>query len=225
MVGCAVYAKRLVGTMTNPVLESRLDGLRDALDRLSGIVDENLRAVLLRLTYDVNISEHSPLVSIDDLAQDAREKCLLLVAREHPLATDLKYAMAALRVGHDFERIQELTLALSKRVDRLRGTPMQELVQEMIVVVSKILKLHEAVRRTWQRGEGREPLVIQDVQSLASEINAQISSLQNRVLDAIANGGTNPEVFVELVLACRHLKRIANTLEMIPDEIHAFDKK
>ena len=121
----------------NPTLESRLDALRDALDNLSRMVDENLRAVLLRLTLDENMREHSPLVCIDEVARDARERCLLLVAREHPLAADLKYAMAALRVGHDYERIQELTLALNKRVDRLRGTPLQELVREMVGLAKK----------------------------------------------------------------------------------------
>ena len=209
----------------NPTLESRLDALRDALDNLSRMVDENLRAVLLRLTLDENMREHSPLVCIDEVARDARERCLLLVAREHPLAADLKYAMAALRVGHDYERIQELTLALNKRVDRLRGTPLQELVREMIGIMSKILKLHEHVRRTWQRGEGKEPLVISEVQALVADVDGQITALQNRIMEAIAGGGTNPEAFVELVLACRHLKRITNSLQMIPDELHAFDKK
>jgi phosphate uptake regulator len=209
----------------NPTLESRLDALRDALDNLAHMVDENLRAVMLRLTLEQDISQHSPLVVIDQVAADAREKCLLLVAREHPLATDLKYAMAALRVGHDYERIQELTLALGKRVERLRGGPLQQLVREMTGIMSKILKLHEIVQRTWQRGEGKTPLVMADVQLLVGDIDAQITALQNRIMDAIADGGTNPEVFVELVLACRHLKRILNTLQMIPDELHAFDKK
>jgi phosphate uptake regulator len=202
-----------------------MDALRDALDNLAHLVDENLRAVMLRLTLENDISAHSPIVAIDQVAAEAREKCLLLVAREHPLATDLKYAMAALRVGHDYERIQELTLALSKRVDRLRGGPLQQLVREMTGIMSKILKLHEIVQRTWQRGEDKIPLVMADVQLLASDIDAQITALQNRIMDAIGEGGTNPEVFVELVLACRHLKRILNTLQMIPDELHAFDKK
>lgn len=211
--------------MMNQLLEVRLDSLRDSLDSLADAIDDNLRAVLLRLTCDSTITASAPLADIDSLARVTRERCLLFVAREHPLAKDLKYAMAALRVGHDYERIQELGVALNKRTDRLTGSPLQEVVQDMTGIMADILKLHEIVRRTWQRDrhDSALPSLKPQVSSLAVTIYSQIGEIQNKIMEAIAAGGGSAETFVDLVLACRHLKRIANTMESIPDELHAFD--
>ena len=226
----AVAFKRIrserMGSFMNPLLEVRLESLQDSLDKLSMTVDENLRSVLFSLTCDTTVA-HIPLKDISVLAQKSRERCLLLVAREHPLANDLKYAMAALRVGHDYERIHELSVSLHKRVDLLRGTPMQDVVQDMTGIMADILKLHEIVRHTWQRDRRDQstPALKPQVSAIVSTIYSRIAAIQNKIMELIAKGGGSPEMFVELVLACRHIKRIANTMEAIPDELHAFDKR
>src|SRR5579862_4810683 len=118
-------------TGPNPLLEARLESLRESLDSLAAVVDENLRAVLRRLTCDETVSIGAPLQSIAEQARIARERCLLLVARQQPIASDLRYAMGALRVGHDYERIQDLADALNTRAERLRGSPIQGIIQDM----------------------------------------------------------------------------------------------
>jgi phosphate transport system protein len=203
-----------------------MESLRDALEKLSIAVDDNLRSVLLKLTCDKSVSASAPMVDVDGLARTVRERCLLLLAREHPMAHDLKFSMAALRVGHDYERVNELANALIRRIDRLTGTPVQDLMQDMTGVMADILKLHEIVRRTWLRDRGQ--LTGDDmkpqVAARSAVVSSQISVIQNKIMEAIARGGNDAETFVEVVLACRHLKRIATTLEAIPDELNAFDK-
>jgi phosphate uptake regulator len=210
--------------MQNVLLEARLDSLREALDSLSQAVDDNLRMVLRRLTCDPNITKR-PLSDIDSLARSTRERCLLLVAREHPMANDLKYAMAALRVGHDYERIQDLAIQLHKRVDRLIGTPMEDVIQEMTGVMADMLKLHEVVRRTWQRDRNDKtlPNLKPQVEELSQRVQTGVTSIQSKTIETISHGEGSPELLVELVLACRHLKRIANLMEAVPDELHSFD--
>lgn len=208
----------------NQLLEARLEGLRESLDKLSATVDENLRSVLLRLTCDKTVTASAPLEAVEPLARAARERCLLLVAREHPMANDLKYAMAALRVGQDYERIQDLAVALNKRIDRLTGTPVQEVVQDMTGVMADILKLHEKVRQTWQRDQKTaETQLKAGISALYSTVQSRITAIQSKIMEAISRGGGDAEIYVEIVLACRHLKRIAQTMEAIPAELHAFD--
>lgn len=211
---------------TNSLLESRLETLRHSLDALSTAIDDNLRTLLLCLTCDKLDGNEKALVNIDTLARNARERCLLLVAREHPMARDLKYAMGALRIGHDYERIQELAAALHKRVEHLAGTPMEDIIQDMTGVMADILKLHEVVRCTWH--SERQLLAFPNQQpkidSLSSAIHAGVASVQQKIVARISEGRARAEIFVDLVLACRHLKRIADLMETIPDELHSFDR-
>ena len=210
----------------NPLLEVRLENLRETLDELSQAVDGNLRSVLMRLTCDKSMRAEASFISIDPLARMARERCLLLIAREHPLASDLKFVMAVIRVSHDYERIQELAMALNKRIERLLGTPVQEVLQDMTGVMADMLDMHEVVCRTWQRD--RQDLSLPDlklkVDAMAAAIFLRLKSIQTEIMKAIGRGGSSAETFVEVVLACRHVKRIATTMEAIPDDLHAFDK-
>lgn len=214
-----------MGHAHNPLLEFRLDSLRESLDALSAVVDENLRTVLLRLTCDEAVATEEPLVDIGGLARTTRERCLLLVAREHPMAHDLKYAMAVLRVGHDYERVHELAEALNTRVERLRGTPIQDVIQDMTGVMADMLKMHEVVRKTWQRDrkDMTLPNVKPEVNKMAEVVMKGVGEIQGKTLEAVSKGDSSAETLVELVLACRHLKRIANLLQAIPDELHSFD--
>ena len=208
--------------MTNPLLESRLEKLRDAIDQLSLIVDDNLRSVLLRLTCDQAVASASACTDIGAAARTVRERCMTFLAREHPLAYDLKFAMASLRIGHDYERIQELSDSLNGRIDKLVGTPVQGVMQNMTGVMADILKLHELVRKTWQRDRSSGN-VQADAAKLVHAIHSQITAVQSKIMDSISSGGSDAETVVEIVLACRHLKRIATTMEAIPDDFHAFD--
>src|SRR6185295_11709392 len=116
-----------------PILESRLGLLRNALDAFSFALDDNLRAVLHQLTCD-ELTPPTPLKNIDELGSSLRECCLLLMAKEHPVAGDLKYAMAALRVGQDYERIQELADALYRRAALLRSSRFKDICKDMTAV-------------------------------------------------------------------------------------------
>jgi phosphate uptake regulator len=209
--------------VVNPILEARLETLRRTLNELSAAVDDNLRAVLSLLTCDSTTTNVS-LKSISGLARQARESCLLLLAKEHPLANDLKFAMSALRVGHDYERIQELAEALQKRITVLRKSAFKDICQEMTGVMADILSMHEIVRVVWRRNkpETDEKMLQAQQEKLSADIQVSILNIQSRIMNSIAAQNGEPEMVVEVVLACRHLERIAGLLVAIPGELHSF---
>jgi len=57
----------------------------------------------------------------------------------------------------------------------------------------------------------------------SKSIQSGISAIQSEAIEKIARVDGSAEMSVELVLACRHLKRIALLMEAIPEELHAFD--
>ncbi|HLX64297.1 MAG TPA: hypothetical protein VKX17_23695 [Planctomycetota bacterium] len=207
----------------NPILESRLEKLRRSLDDLSAAMDDNIRAVLHQLTCDETVG-NLPLKNIDALAKAMRDNCMMLMAKEHPFASDLKYAMAALRVEHDYERIQELLDALQKRVSVLRSSPFKSICQDLTGVMADLLEMHDIVRRTYRRNQPESDIKMLAAQQEKLDAGVQVSilAIQNKILNGIASEKTNPESIVEVVLACRHVKRIANMLDAMPEELNLF---
>ena len=207
----------------NPILEARLESIRQSLDALGAATESNLNAILAGLDSDST----EPLESVAILARQTRERCLLLVARNQPLASDLTYAMGALRVGHDYERLHELCEALNKRVERLRETPLFATVREMSGVLEKVLELHSAVSKTWQRD--RDDLTLPDlgpqVLRIGTEVQTGLAEIQRKTVATISSGMGSPEMLVDLVLVCRHIKRITALMAAIPEELHSFDRR
>ena len=206
----------------NRLLEDRLDFLRSTLDELWHGFDEHLQILLINLTGDTRMEKKHPK-KMDPLTKSVRDKCLEFIIREHPLAHDLKFAMAALRVGHDYERMQELCGTLNRRVEFLRNTQFRELCRDMTGVVADLLNLNKLVQGTWKR-DNRDalPALRVEVSALSANIHSVITKLQTRILESMALASGNAEAYVELVLACRHLKRIAGLMASVPDEMVAF---
>ncbi len=228
-------------SLSNRLLEERLRAVSDTLDALAAGVDANLRRVHGRLLSENKAVNPDPLQSMDDLARTARSAAFLLVARSQPLARDLKFAMGALRVAHDYERIQELTLAFNERINRLANTPVETFLADMSGVVGQILEMHSIVSRIWHRtaptatdtttgpvSTSSETAVIHPepksrVLALIAATEAELAEIQNSIVEAVAKGYGSPEMLVELVLSCRHLQRITQLMEGIPDDAHSFD--
>ena len=207
----------------NPLLEARLEAIRMSLDDLAAIIDDGMKMLVDRIAFNLSFTEK--VKPIAEAAKAARERCLLLVARQAPLARDLKYAMGALRIAHDYERMHELVSALNVRFHRLEGQPVQTISKEMGVVLTSLMDLHHVVKKTWQRerDEISLPNIKPEVEKMYSGVEAGIMVIQSETIGAIAKGFSNPEVAVELVLATRHVERIATLLEDIPSELHSFD--
>jgi hypothetical protein len=102
---------------------------------------------------------------------------------------------------------------------------MAEVIQDMTGVMADMLNLHQIVRRTWQRDrtDNSLPNLKPQVQTMTMGVLEGVSRIQTQTLTAISEGRGSPEILVELVLACRHLKRISHMLESIPDELVSFE--
>src|ERR1039457_1908439 len=134
----------------NQLLEDRLDILRTTLDELWLAFDENLQILLIDLTGDTTTPRAAPK-PLNPFAKTVRDKCLEFMVREHPLAHDLKFAMVALRVGQDYERMQEISATLNRRVEYLRNTNFQDICREMTGVVADILNMNKLAQGVWKR--------------------------------------------------------------------------
>ena len=183
----------------NPLLEAREERLHEGLDALADIIDEDFNLILQALSGDETF-----VPELKPIAQAAKKTCdnfLLLVALQHPVATDLKYALAALRVEHDYERVYELSVSLNERINRLKTLFVPEILRHMTEVMSDLIKLNQTARHAWKRGPDNTGLPSQQAQltRLSVSIQAGIQAVQEDVLKKLEEGAANPESFVDLV--------------------------
>ena len=200
-------------------MEARLDRVREAVLDLARLVDENLRSVMLRMTTEEALAPGLELRSTRAAEQAVMERCMELLGLQAPLARDLRWAMAMIRVGKDYERVQGLVTALQQRVIALAETLLSEILHAMTEVMREVLRLHAILLQVWS--DGTTDLGAREKEMLLqhARIDAGVQTVEDEAIAAMMRGDESAESLRELVLATRHLKRIADQLAEIPNEL------
>ncbi len=200
-------------------MEARLDKVRGAVLDLARLVDENLRSVMLRMTTEETLAAGLELRPTQLAEQAVMARCMELLGLQAPLARDLRWSMAMIRVGKDYERVQGLVQALQHRVVVLAETLLSEILHAMTEVMRKVLKLHALLLHVWAAEATDLASLERQLAIQRDRVDAGIKAVEEAGIAAMMRGEESAESLRELVLATRHLKRIADQLAEIPNEL------
>jgi len=105
-----------------------IDHLNRNLLTLCGLVEENLnRAVKAIDTHDANLTKQVVEADkfIDESEVRIEEECQKILALHQPVANDLRFVVAVLKINNDLERIGDLATSIAQRVRLLgKDTPL-----------------------------------------------------------------------------------------------------
>src|SRR5437899_1969297 len=109
--------------MTDTASEARksfheaLDELRIDVIRLAALTTEAIAAGTQAFLDAEQVIENDDV--IDELTHSIEDRCYLLLARQQPMATDLRTVVAVLRIVHELERSADLIVNVAKTTRRL----------------------------------------------------------------------------------------------------------
>ena len=99
-----------------------LDELRVDVIRLAALTTEQIAGGTQAL-LDGDLSAADAVVenddAVDDLTHSVEDRVFLLLARQQPIATDLRFLVTVMRVGHELERSADLMVNVAKTTRRL----------------------------------------------------------------------------------------------------------
>jgi len=118
-------------------LQSELTSLRRTILTMGAEVESR---IILSITALVdNNAEAAEIVRAGDDVIDAMEiqieqECLQILALSHPVAGDLRFVLAVMRINTEFERIADMARGIAKRaldLQRRDPMPLPEIIVEM----------------------------------------------------------------------------------------------
>ncbi|MDJ0523535.1 MAG: hypothetical protein QNJ90_15810 [Planctomycetota bacterium] len=201
-------------------LDHRMTELGEAMVKLAETVDENLRTVLLAMTTEEQLQDGLALHHTTPLQEDVMQNAVLLFALEGPVARDLLWSMAMMRLAKDYERIADLTRALMRRVERLTDTLHEEVLHAMTDVMRLILRLHGLILVPARPAFRLDGIDWSEHERAVEAVNRAIQEIDQLSVAALLSGEGSPENLRELVLATRHIQRISHQLERMPAELN-----
>lgn len=199
-------------TTTRATFDRQLAGLRDDVLILGSMVDKAIdRAVEALKRRDLNESE---VIISDDMKINRKrfeieEKCLLLLATQQPMASDLRVIAAVMHIVTDLERMGDHAEGIAK-INLMMGD--QPLLKPLVDIPRMADKARDMLRRSL------DALIAPDVES------ARALAAEDDEVDRLYDG-----VYAELIgfmvrdpstiTRATYLLWVAHNLERIADRI------
>jgi len=200
---------------------SEIERLKRHVLSLSALVEESLSSAVVALV-DRNRELAREVIDadrrVDEGEIEVEEECLKILALYQPVAIDLRYVVAVLKINSDLERIGDLAVNIAERADSLCASPEPDVTldfTEMAALVRNMLR------------KALDALVDLDV-DLAREVLADDDKVDaaNRhmfelVQETIQSDPTPERVgaLIQLLSVSRHLERIADHVTNIGEDI------
>jgi phosphate transport system protein len=122
-------------TETRKIFHEEMAELRDDVIHLGAMAGEAIEAATgALLQTDLGAVEHVVASdrALDALTHSIEERVYLLLARQQPMASDLRALVAVLRVIHEIERIGDLMVKVAKATRRLYPEPLEPRVRGIV---------------------------------------------------------------------------------------------
>jgi phosphate transport system protein len=199
--------------------EQELKELKEQLllmgGRAEGIVRKSIESLRRRdpaLAQEVFEDDRA----IDRLEIDIEESCLRLLALQQPLAGDLRFITAALKISNDLERVGDHAVNIAGGTTRLAGQPLLKPLVDIPRMADKAVgMLNEALDAFVRRdAESARRLVRRDDE--VDDLNRQV--FRELLSYMIEDPGTISRA-MELVLVARNLERIADLATNVAEEV------
>jgi phosphate transport system protein len=200
-------------------LQREIDKLKKQLLVLSAEVEGNVNMAARSVeTRDAALA-HTVIrrdQDTDSMEVNIEEECLKTLALYQPVASDLRFIIAVLKINHDLERIGDLAAHIAERSLFLcsrppigipfRVGPMAEQTQRMLKkVLDAFVNLDENAAR--------------EVCAADSAINAIKRKIIRQASDAIMQSPDRLEILLQIISIARHLERIADHAVNIAEDL------
>jgi phosphate transport system protein len=197
-----------------------LSKLNKKLLHLSAIVEEKIRkATKLIENHDREMAQSliNSDYEVDELEVEIEEDCLKILALHQPVASDLRFIIAVIKINNEMERIADMAVNIAMRVDN-------------------ISKFNHDAATSYEFGPMSDKVISMLKKSIDSLVNRDavlaktifldddfVDSYRNRCYEdikvRIKEDPEHPGYHINTYLLARHLERIGDRAVNIAEEV------
>lgn len=200
-------------------LEKELERLKKLIYSLSARVDENLElAVKSILDNDVELAMKviDDDKVIDDMEVEVEEECLKALALYQPVAIDLRFIIAVMKMNNDLERIGDLAADIAKNGIAINKAAKPKIpldLHQMTYLVKTI------VRKSLDALVNIDTYLAREVIKDDEEINAMKAEMKDEILTALKRDPDHAEPLITLLAITSRLERIGDHACNIAEDV------
>lgn len=154
--------------------------------------------------------------TIDQAEVDLEEDCLKILALHQPVAIDLRFIIAVLKINNDLERIGDLAVNIAERAQFLSSQPAIAVPFDLETLAEKtqhMLRNSLDALVNLDAGLARGVCVVDD------EVDAINREMYDKVKGAIRDNPNHVDILIPYLSVSRYLERIADHATNIAEDV------
>jgi len=199
--------------------ESELDKLRKRIDKMLNLVDGQLDKsfkVLLKGDTDYVEIIKQDENKIDKLDIKIDKLCQKIFALTQPVAGDLRFIMASLRIGTEMERISDMTYEITHRSESVSQYTKTLKKYEIPSLLDHIRKSFSQIIESFTNGNSA--LAFQIIED-CKDREEDCKTIFNEIVSDMTKKSDVIIIATDLILIIRNLERIIGHIENIAESI------
>ena len=199
--------------------QRELESLKTSLIKMGSVVEENIafaiRAVLEKST-DLARKVIETDKRVDSLEIEIDNAVIDLLALQQPVASDLRFIIAAQKINNDLERIGDHAVNIAEAADTLSSLPNVEMLEEIpkMADITKMM-LKEALDSFILLDPAKARLVLETDDQI-DDLNRLVA---RRIIELIRSNTQTVECGLELSRVSRNFERVADLATNIAEEV------
>jgi len=200
-------------------LEKELDRLKKLIYTLGARVDESLE-LAVKSFQDNDADLANKIIAgdheIDDLEVEVEEECLKALALYQPVAIDLRFIVAVMKMNSDLERIGDLAADIAKNGIYINkaAKPRIPLDLHQMTYLAKAI-----VRKSLDSLLNIDAYLAREVLKDDEEINAMKAEMKAEIVEALQREPEHAESLITLLAVTHRLERIGDHACNIAEDV------
>lgn len=197
--------------------------LHQSIIRMGALVESAISEAILALT-DLDEARAQVVIAqddvIDEMEREIDRHCVEIIARQQPVASDLRDVTSTLKLITDLERIADHASDISERILALCAHEHPIAVPHDIVTIARMASamLHGALDSYVTRNEEQASTIIK----MDERIDELYDRLKKYLIHLMTVDTANIDQLVEMLLICKYVERIADHAQNVAEWVLYF---
>lgn len=196
--------------MVRQSFDKELDNLHHDLIRMGGKVEEQIDKCIIALTKQDDSLAQKVIDDddiVDSMETDIEEKCVKLIARQQPLAIDLRKIFTAIKIVTDLERIADYAVDIARITIRLK----EEIYIKPLIDIPRMADIVQSmIKYSLDAYVNLDVKLAEETCEKDDEIDAIYKQVFRELLILMIEDPRTINQATQFLFICRYLERIGD---------------
>ena len=200
-------------------LQRQIDGLKQKILFVGTLVEEAIAKAISALIRRDGALARAVIdddSEIDQMEVDVEEEVLKILALYHPVAADLRFVIAVLKINNDLERMGDLAKNIAKRVIFLTKCDRFDLPADFRGMASRTQAM---VKQCLDALVNSDTSLARKVRQDDDEVDDMRRTIQDQITRQICQHPDRTECLLRLTSVARHLERLADMATNVAEDV------